>query len=154
MIAQNRPDQMSPMQLEMLAREFDGDVSFYKSAETYKGLTRSLPILPLSCLLLYHNISPTRATHPLKLPCSPRALGHRISNPTVLNNNRQHHNRARLWKRYRYNKGISKNNWLCCNINSVNYKLRQKLLLRLVIHHMSTGRIQVADPLDLSPLQE
>jgi len=27
MIAQSRPDQMSPMQLEMLAREFDGDVS-------------------------------------------------------------------------------------------------------------------------------
>jgi hypothetical protein len=27
MIAQNRPDQMSPIQLEMLAREFDGDVS-------------------------------------------------------------------------------------------------------------------------------
>jgi len=135
MIAQNRPDQMSPMQLEMLAREFDGDVSLYKSAEGYKGLTRSLPTLPLLCLLLYHNINPTRVIHPLKLPCLPRALGHRISNPTVLNNNSQRHNRARLWKRYRSNKGISKNNWLCYNINSVNYKLPQKLLLQLVIHH-------------------
>jgi len=154
MIAQNRPDQMSPMQLEMLAREFDGDVSFYKSAETYKGLTRSLPISLLSCLLLYHNINPTRIIHPLRLPCSRQAPGHRTSNPTVLNNNRQHHNRARLWKRYRYNKGISKNNWLCYNINSVNCKLRQKLSLRLVIHHMSTGRIPVAAPLDLLPLQE
>jgi hypothetical protein len=28
MIPQIRPDQMSPIQLEMLAREFDGDVSF------------------------------------------------------------------------------------------------------------------------------
>ena len=135
MIAQNRPDQMSPMQLEMLAREFDGDVSPLLSAEGYKGLTISSPISLLSCLLLYRNNNPTLVTHLLRLPCSLLALGHQTSNLTIHSNNSQHHNRVRLLKRYRYNKGISKNNWLYCNINSVNYKLRQKLLLQLVIHH-------------------
>jgi len=37
MIPQVRPDQMSPMQLEMLAREFDGDVSPTLCTEGYKG---------------------------------------------------------------------------------------------------------------------
>jgi len=150
MIAQNRPDQMSPMQLEMLAREFDGDVSPLLSAEGYKGLTISSPISLLSCLLLYRNNNPTLVTHLPRLPCSLQALEHQTSNPTILNNNNQHHNPAHLLKRYRFNKGISKNNWLYYNNNNVNYRQPRKLLLQLVIHPTSTGRIQVADPLDLS----
>jgi hypothetical protein len=154
MIAQNRPDQMSPIQLEMLAREFDGDVSLFQSAEGYKGLIISSPISLLSCLLLYHNNNPVLATRHPRLPCSLRALEHRISSHTTPNTNSPHHNRVHLLKHYKSNKGISRNNWLYCNINSVNYKLRRKLLLLLVIRRTSTVRIQVADPLDLSlPLE-
>jgi hypothetical protein len=140
MIPQVRPDQMSPMQLEMLAREFDGDVSLGIIAEKYKGLTiASLQISLLSCPLLYRNNNPIRVIHHPKLPCLVPARGHRISNPIIPNSSNNHSsrhlNRAHLLKLYKFNSDISKNNWRCYNINNVNSKLRQKLSLQLAIRH-------------------